>query len=104
MIKIVVEVNNKNFKKISISGHANYDDYGKDIVCASVSSILVTTVNGILEIDEDAINYQDNGSIVTINILKQNDTVNKLLNNMLSLFKDLASDYKDCIKINKEES
>lgn len=104
MIKIKVEVKNNNFKKISISGHANYDDYGKDIVCASVSSILVTTVNAILEIDVDAIDYLDNGNIVTISILKNNDIVNKLLNNMLSLFEELMNDYKDCIKINKEES
>ena len=34
-----------NIKKntIIIKGHANYDKYGKDIVCASVSSIITTT-------------------------------------------------------------
>lgn len=94
MIKVVAKKN-----KISISGHANYDDYGKDIVCASVSSILTTTVNAILEIDGEAIDYHDNGKVVTINILKENDIVNKLINNMLSLFGDLAKDYKDYIKI-----
>ena len=35
---------------ITISGHANYDDKGKDIVCASVSSIVITTINAIIEI------------------------------------------------------
>ena len=25
--------------KIEITGHANYDEYGKDIVCSGVSSI-----------------------------------------------------------------
>lgn len=104
MIKVVVKQNNSNYKKINISGHSNYDDYGKDIVCASISSILVTTVNAILEINETAIKYQDNGRIVTIDILKNNDIVNKLLNNMLNLFEELSRDYKDCIKINKEES
>lgn len=104
MIKVKIEIKNNSLKKINISGHANYNDYGKDIVCASCSSILVTTVNAIIEIDESAIEYIDNGSIVTINILKDNDIVNKLLNNMLSLFKDLTKDYKDYIKIIKEES
>lgn len=104
MIKVKIEIKNNSLKKINVSGHANYNDYGKDIVCASCSSILVTTVNAIIEIDESAIEYIDNGSIVTINILKDNDIVNKLLNNMLSLFKDLTKDYKDYIKIIKEES
>ena len=31
--------------KIEIKGHALYDDYGKDIVCSAVSSIVTTTIN-----------------------------------------------------------
>lgn len=104
MIKIKIEFNNNSLKKINISGHANYDDYGKDIVCASCSSILVTTINAIIEIDESAINYIDNGSNVSINVLKNNDIVNKLLNNMLNLFEELTNNYKENIKIIKEES
>ena len=46
MINVVRRKNN-----IEITGHANFDDYGKDIVCASVSSIVITTVNGILELN-----------------------------------------------------
>ena len=38
----------KNF--ISISGHAMYDTLGKDIVCASVSTMVTVTVNAILKI------------------------------------------------------
>ena len=43
MIKVVV--NNENIK---ISGHANYADYGNDIVCSSVSSIITTSINAII--------------------------------------------------------
>ena len=43
--------------KITISGHANYADYGQDIVCASVSSIVGTIVNCIMNIDKDSIIY-----------------------------------------------
>ena len=39
----------KKGSNISISGHALYNDFGKDIVCSAVSSIVITTVNGILE-------------------------------------------------------
>ncbi len=33
-----------------VSGHAGYDESGKDIVCASVSSAVQMAVNGITEI------------------------------------------------------
>jgi uncharacterized protein YsxB (DUF464 family) len=32
------------------SGHAGYDVYGRDIVCAAVSGILLTTLGGIQEV------------------------------------------------------
>ena len=43
----------ENKDEIVISGHANYEDYGKDIVCASISSIAITTVNAIVEFDKE---------------------------------------------------
>ena len=33
-----------------VSGHAGYADHGEDIVCASVSSAVMLTCNGIIEI------------------------------------------------------
>ena len=41
---IKVEVIKKN---ISIIGHANFDEYGKDIVCAAASSIVITSIEAI---------------------------------------------------------
>lgn len=93
---IKVEINNN---KIEISGHANYDEYGKDIVCASVSSIVITTVNAILEIDQNSIYYEDLNNKMIINVLKDDKIVDKLINNMISLLEQLESDYKDYIKI-----
>ena len=51
----MIKVNLKEKDKIVITGHAGYDDYGKDIVCASVSSIVITTINAIIDIDDNAI-------------------------------------------------
>ena len=84
---------------ITISGHANYDDKGKDIVCASVSSIVITTINAIIEINPDAIDYSDLDNEIIIRKLKEDKIVNKLLNNMILLLENLEKDYKDYIKI-----
>ena len=84
---------------ITINGHAGYDDKGKDIVCASVSSIVITTINGIIEVNPDAIDYSDLDNEIIIRKLKEDETVNKLLNNMILLLENLEKDYKDYIKI-----
>ena len=97
MIKIKVLKENDFYKEISITGHANYDTYGKDIVCSSVSSIVITTVNAIISLDKDAINYDDNTG-VKIKVLKEDEVTNKLLENMLNLLHELQKDYEKTIK------
>lgn len=32
-------------QEVSICGHSCYEDYGKDIVCAAVSSVSINTIN-----------------------------------------------------------
>ena len=99
MIKVKIEKNGANYKKVSILGHAMYDDYGKDIVCASVSSIVTTTVNGILSIDKDSINYLVSKKGMTININNNSKTTQILIRNMINLLKELEKNYKENIEI-----
>ena len=88
---------------IEISGHADYDVYGKDIVCASVSSIITTCINCIMNIDSEAISYVDDGEKITITKKNLNDTVDIILNTMVDMLKDLEKTYKKNIKIESEE-
>ena len=94
MIKVEIENN-----KIEIKGHAYYDDYGKDIVCASVSSIVITTINAIIEFDPESIYYEDLNNRILIEKLKDDDITNKLISNMIELLEELEKSYKDNIKI-----
>ena len=90
--------------KINIQGHAMYDNYGKDIVCAAVSSIVMTTVEGIASIDESAIDIDETNDRLTIIINKHNNITDKLIHNMLNLLHELMKKYPKNIKItNKEE-
>ena len=97
MIKV-----NYNDKIIKISGHAGFDEYGKDIVCASVSSIVYTTINGILNINEETIKFSD-GKELIIEIVSADSVTTKLINSMLDLLKDLEKQYPKNIKISKGE-
>ena len=99
MLVINVKESNSIIEYVKFNGHALYDDYGKDIVCASVSSIYITTVNAILSFDKDAISYNNSNEVVN---LKKDDITNKLLTNMVNMLKELERDYKKNIKIVEE--
>lgn len=92
----------KNEDLVTISGHAKYKS-GEDIVCASVSSIMYTTVNAILRINESAIEYKDDLKTVSIKIKSKDKTTNILIDNMMSLYMELSSKYPKNVKVESEE-
>lgn len=96
MIKVKVKPD-----EITIVGHANYDEHGRDIVCSSVSSIVTTTVNAILMFDSHTIKYEVKEGLVKIDILEENETTKKLLDNMLNMFTELSNDYPKNIKVER---
>ena len=100
MIKVNIIKNNNDIEKIIMTGHAEYADYGKDIVCSASSSILITTVNAILKINDKAISFSNDDDLV-INILSNDDITKKLINNMIDLLEELESQYNKNIKIIK---
>lgn len=86
-------------KKISILGHAMFAEYGKDIVCSACSSIVTTTVNGILSINKDSLDYSINEEGMEITIKKSDEITSKLIDNMVNLLKELESNYPDNIEV-----
>lgn len=94
---------NKRGNIINISGHADYAEYGHDVVCASVSSVVTTIVNCIMNIDKDSIMYQDDGKTITITKVNNNSVADTILNTMIELLKDLERQYKENIKVESEE-
>jgi len=97
MVKIKIK---NDLDEISIDGHAMYDDFGKDIVCASISSIVITSVNAIIRLEPNSIDYQlDDG--VFIKVLKHNDIVDNLIKNMIDLLSDLEKQYPKYIEIRR---
>ena len=87
---------------ITISGHANYDKYGSDIVCSSVSSIVYTTINGILNINSNSLCVTDNDTL-TIEVLSNDEVTTKLIDNMMLLLEDVKLQYPKNISISKGE-
>ncbi len=99
MISVEVIKENSKYKKIKIFGHAMYDDYGKDIVCSAASSIVTTTVNGILTLNKESLSYLVGKKGMTIDIRNNDINTQLLINNMVNLLKDLENNYPDNIKV-----
>ena len=100
----MIKVNISNdLKHLKIQGHAKYAEYGKDIVCAAVSSIVITSVNACITLSKDSISYKENDGYVEINVLKDDETTIKLIKNMINMLTELAKQYKKNITIIKED-
>ena len=98
MIKVEVVKENNLYEKVAIIGHAMYADYGKDIVCSAVSSIVTTTINGCIALDENSLSYEVNDKGVVISNIVEGNT-QTLINNMVSLLKELEEKYPTNIKV-----
>ena len=99
MINISITKDNVKYKRIVVSGHALYDDYGKDIVCSAVSSITTTTINGILSLDKDSLSYEVNEDGLEIIINSDDNVTQTLIQNMINLLRELESNYPANVKV-----
>ena len=99
MIKVIY---NEGFKNLKITGHAGYADSGKDIVCASASSIILSSLNLAIEFNS-GVKYIDDLNKIEITNNTNDENVIKVFQNMISCLEDLEKQYPDNIKISKGE-
>lgn len=101
MIKVHIKKESELILSIEIKGHSGYDEMGRDIVCASVSTMTITTVNAIIRYDDKSLSYNQDEGYVKLVVLKHSSVVDLLLENLVSLLKELETQYKKYIKINE---
>lgn len=92
----------ENYSSLKITGHADYAPHGSDIVCASVSSIITTSVNLALRYDNN-IKYTDKEGLVEISNQSSDENIIKIFENMIYMLKELEEQYPKNIKVSKGE-
>ncbi len=107
IVKIRRDQNN-NITKFSVEGHANADEYGKDIVCASISLLTQTTVLALYELLDIEIVYEiDDGWLYCELPLNLSDTLrekaNLILNTMVLGIKGTTQMYTGFIELLDKE-
>ena len=99
MINIEI-INNKTIK---VKGHANYAEYGADIVCASVSTAVYMSINQIEVFDKlNFINTKIAEGNACIEVVCEDEIVSKVISNLIFTLRDLELQYPKYIKINEK--
>ncbi len=68
-----------NPKGFEVSGHADYAESGKDIVCAGVSSALMLTANMITESFGVKAQITDSGEKISLKLCEESKEAEKLI-------------------------
>ena len=85
--------------QFTADGHSGYAESGEDIVCASVSSAVWMTINGIEKQNLATLSYeQRDGFVKCIITDKKSDGADVLLNSLIMFIKELSAQYGDFLK------
>ena len=101
MIKAIYEVKNDLYVSLNVSGHANYDDIGKDLICASVSSIVFGFMNALDNLHEDVEIKQLTNSI-TITNHSNNEVIQNYFELVMIQLKTIEESYGDFIRVERK--
>lgn len=102
MIEVTIYKNSKGYiERYNVEGHSDYDEYGRDIVCAAVSMLAQTILISLVEVcnvKEDKIDYyiDEKNGILDAKISK--DLSQYILNDVQVVLKTFETGIKSIIE------
>ena len=97
----MIEVNHiyidDTIRGFEISGHANFDEYGYDIVCAAVSMLAYTTINSLDNYGYE-LDFSDDEDIMKLMVLNPSYESEIILNTFNIGIFTLEQSYKDFVR------
>ncbi|MDO4593880.1 MAG: ribosomal-processing cysteine protease Prp [Tissierellia bacterium] len=105
MIDVTVFRNNRNaFLGFEIKGHADYDEYGKDIVCAGVSTLATAIINTLDYYHKKSqFIFTDQQGIMKLEITNNNNTTDILMRTFILGIENIEKNFKEYVKLHFEE-
>ena len=100
MIKVNLIYNKEVFKGFEITGHADYDEHGKDIVCAAVSMLAYTTVNSLDSYDYE-VEFSDDEETMKLLVVNPSHDSEVILNTFSTGIWTLTQSYSDFVEAYK---
>ena len=84
-------------------GHAGAAPYGEDIVCAAISMLSQTSVLGLHEVAQQAMEYQmEDGELHILLSEPINESGQAILETMLLGIKNVADQYSDFVRVSEQ--
>lgn len=85
--------------EIQISGHANYAEEGKDVVCAGVTALTQTLVKSIEDLTEDKIEYDISPGRADIKYRNLSEKAKTLVDSFFIGICMIADEFPDNVRI-----
>ena len=84
---------------ITVSGHAEYAEAGKDIVCAGVTALIQTLIKSIGDLTEDKIEYEISPGRADIHYRDLSDAGKLLIDSFFIGVCAIADEFPDHVRI-----
>lgn len=113
MIRVEVERGEHHqIAAITLTGHADYDEPGKDIVCAAVSGVsfgLINSVEILLDVELEVQMDQDKGGFLRCRVpggldLSLHEKVQLLMEAMAASLRSIADEYGKYVKVDDKNN
>lgn len=81
-----------------VSGHADYSEYGTDVVCAAVSTLVINTINSIENFTQDrfTLNQDEEKGFIEFHVISPlSNNTNLLISSMILGLQGIAEEYGD---------
>ena len=82
---MIYQSNKGEYQRLTCKGHAGYADYGKDIVCASISCLVINTINSLDELVHEKMEITTEESL--------SDQGKLLMDSLILGLQNIVSDY-----------
>jgi len=97
MIKVSIYKNAENLiTGFSLSGHADYSEYGSDIVCAAVSALVINTINSVEQFTSDRFRLEqdENKGFIEFHVIStMSNNTNLLLSSLVLGLHGIEEEY-----------
>ena len=97
MTKISIKEVDKKFNVV-VDGHADFKNYGKDIVCAAISTALTMTINALDNLGYNIIGLEMSEGYSTFTV-ESNDTVCAIIKTFKEFAVQMSEDHPKNVKI-----
>ena len=95
MIKVQINKTDNKYSSLIVSGHSNYDEHGRDIVCAGVSAVVTGGLNALAIENKDKISYRVEDGYVNVDVLDIDDDNLQRIMDVIILRSSIQSSSKD---------